>query len=157
MPRGVRSKFIFKAMQAVASALRQPTEALVSVVTADLLGNNRDHCFFAAYPPQVTDLLPKWLDAFVVTSKGSEQIDGSMCATAMEGNPVLNLGSCGCPQEDCLVFVYRTAKALRFIQEVTCLSRMLHRKGARLSQNGEIPDLSSYRISTTAQKLGVAV
>lgn len=100
---------------------------------------------------QVIDLLPKHLDVFVGTSKGDEWIDGSMHATAMEGNPVLNLGSCGCPSRG-LVFVYRTAKALRFIREVICLSRMLHRKGARLSQNGEIPDFSSYRISVNAQK-----
>jgi len=42
-------------------------------------------------PLQVTALLPKRLDAFARTSKGGRQIDGSVCATVREGNPVLNL------------------------------------------------------------------
>lgn len=61
-------------------------------------------------PLQVVDLLMKQLDAFVVASKGSEQIDGSVCATKTERNPVWAREAGGVHQEDCLLFVHRTAK-----------------------------------------------
>lgn len=61
-------------------------------------------------PLQVVDLLLEQLDAFVVASKGGEQIDGSVCATKTEGNPIRGWEAGGVHQEDCLLFVDRTAK-----------------------------------------------
>lgn len=52
------------------------------------------------HPLQVVGLLLKQLDAFVVASKGGEQINGSVCATTTEGNPILGSGSGGCPPGD---------------------------------------------------------